>query len=327
MQQPTCTICGDPTDATVCRRETASLAEYLRTVVDVAADVEVSVARLARYGDRGGRNMPPIEPEPDDDSDQRRRLPLMAHGWVSRLDKPVRGALIATALPYNPGMAKQAFAAINTITTWARHVCEERGIGVPAPAVMQGPLCRAGYGCKHRTCTLIRARSIEHPAARAAVFLLTQLDWIRHRPEADEMVEDLSAEAATLRRCVDAPPAVRYAGPCWADTAEGECEQELYAVEGAATVRCPACGTAHDVGLRRAWLLGQTHDVLLNAATMATALSSLDQTVTSSMIRNYADRGRIVAHGHDRDGRPTYRVGDVLAVLADTARRKAGVAA
>jgi hypothetical protein len=41
----------------------------------------------------------------------------------------------------------------------------------------------------------------------------------------------------------------------------------------------------------------------------------MGEAVTPSMIRNYADRGRIVAHGVDRKGRPTYRVGDVVEVI------------
>lgn len=323
-----CVICGDPTDGTVCRREIAATGTALRQVLAVAGEVETTTARLARYGDRGGRPALAAEDEPDDGGDERRRLPVMVHGWAARLDRPARGALIETALPYLPGTATRAAAACGEIVTWARHVCEERGIGVPRPGPAVGPLCRAGWGCNHPSCDRIRARTVEPGVARAARFLLGQLEWIRHRPEADETVEQLQAAASVLVRCVDRPPALRYAGPCWAEDADGgQCEEELYALEGAATVRCPGCGAAHDLGLRRQWLLGQVDDVLANAATLAAALSSLDRPVTASMIRNYADRGRITAHGRDRDDRPTYRVGDVLAVLADVAERRAGVAA
>jgi hypothetical protein len=43
--QTTCEICGDPTDATVCRREIRSLDGYLAEVIDVAGDVETSRRR------------------------------------------------------------------------------------------------------------------------------------------------------------------------------------------------------------------------------------------------------------------------------------------
>lgn len=329
MQQPTCAVCGDPTDATVCRRETAATATALQEqVIDLAGEVETTVARQARYSEHGGRATVPAEAQDVEDDDECRRLPLMTHGWVTRLDKPVRGALIETPLPFLPGARDAAADACARIVTWARHACEERGIGVPRPGPVVGPLCRSGWGCRHPTCALIRARTIEPGVARAAKFLLTQLEWFRYRPEADEVVEDLQAAAAVLHRCVDAPPVLRYAGPCWEADEDGwECEEELYALDGAATVRCPGCGAVHDLGLRRVWLLRQADDVLVNAATLAAALSSLDRPVTSAMIRNYADRGRIVAHGKDRDGRPVYRVGEVLAVLADVARRRDGVAA
>lgn len=327
MQQPTCEICGRPTDATVCRRETRSLADHLAQVISVAGEVETSVARLARHGDRGGREL--VAPEPDDEDlgVERRRLPLMAHGWAARLDKPVRGALLSTQLPFLPGMATQAYAAINAITTTARDICETRGIQVPMPGPMAGPLCRAGWGCKHPSCALIRTRSIDHPAARAAAFLLTQLDWIRKHADAVAYVGELSAAAATLVRCVDRPPNTAYAGPCWEKLDDGRCDFELYALEDAATAECGGCGATHVLADRRKWLRGEAQDALAIAAMLAAGLSSLDMPVTSSMIRNYAARGRIVAHGHDPVGRPLYRVGDVVDVLLDHARRKAGVAA
>jgi hypothetical protein len=329
VQEPSCEICGDPTDANVCRRDIADLARRLRThVVDVAAEVETTIARQARYGERGGTQRPA-----DDDGDAvsdfvNRAMPVGVFGWPASKERPKRNALIETRLPYQPGAEKRAHAAEGTIVTWARHVAEERGIGTPMPGPVQGPLCRAGWGCNHRTCDLIRARSIDHPAARAATFLLDHLDWIRHRPEAAEAVDELNAAAATLQRVVDSPPALAYAGPCWNELGDGErCEFELYAVEGRNSVTCQGCGEDHDLAARRRWLLGEAQDALATAATLAAALSSLDTPVTSSMIRNYADRGRIVAHGHDRQGRPLYRVGDVVDVLADVAKRKGGVAA
>jgi hypothetical protein len=330
MQQPTCEICGDPTDATICRREIRSLAGYLSEVIklDLAVEVQTSIARLAQHGHRGGFSPAHAEQEPDDDQgDERLRLPLMAHGWAARLERPKRGALLSTALPYLPGMANRAYAAINAITTTARDIAETRGIDVLLPDLMQGPLCRAGYGCRHQSCAIIRGRRVDHPAARAAQFLLTQLDWIRRHADAAAYVEELSAAAALLNRCVDRPPNAAYAGPCWEELDDGRCDFELYAPEGAATVKCGGCGVTHDMDARRRWLRGEAQDALAIAATLAAGLSSLDMPVTSSAIRNLASRGRIAAHGHDPHGRPLYRVGDVVDVLIDQARRKAGAAA
>lgn len=328
MQQlPECLKCGDPVGDTAfaCRRCAADTAGYLRTVITVAAEVEVTVARLARYGDRGGQALTPAEdvavPGPAN-----RTQPVEVFGWPASKDRPRKAALRPTALPFNPGTAQRAYAAINTITTWARHVTEERGHGPQRPAAMVGPLCRAGWGCTHDTCTVIRARTVPHPAARAALFLLDQLDWLRHRIEAVDALDELAAAAATLRRVVDSPPPVQYAGPCWVELDDGRCEFELYAHAGSASVKCGGCGVVHQVPQRRGWLLDEAENVLGHAAMLAAALSALDRPVTSSMIRNYADRGRIVAHGHDERGRPLYRVGDVLDVLADIARRKGAAA-
>lgn len=326
MQDPLCEICGDPTDATVCRGEIRSLTGYLRPVIAVAGEVETTVARLARYGARGGRAAQSTDEDPGG-GPANRAMPVEVFGWPASKEGRQRGALIETELPFHPGTAQRAYAAINTITTVARDICETRGIDVPMPGPTVGPLCRSGWGCNHQTCDWIRARTVDHPAARAATFLLTQLEWIRHHPEAARFVDELSAAAATLRRCVDSPATPAYAGPCWEEIDDGRCDFELYAAEGAASVRCGGCGTTHDLAARRRWLLAEAQDALATAATIAAGLSSLDMPVTSSMIRNYADRGRIVAHGSDQQGRPMYRVGDVVDVLLELARRKAGVAA
>lgn len=308
MNDTSCDLCGDPIRDTayVCPRCTGNTARYLADVVKVAADVETTVARLARYSDRHGRTLP------DDDPDGR-----------------PNGGLKVTPLPFNPSARTRGNDAGNTITTWARHVAEERGGGPLRPQATIGPLCRSGAGCRHESCALVRSRSVPHPIARAAEYLLLaeNLNWLRHRPEAEEAFDELGDACRTLVQVVDAPPPLQYAGPCWSKQQVGRCEEVLYARADAAIVRCPVCRESYDVAERRLWLLEEADDVLAHASLIAGALTVLDRRVTASMVRNYADRGRIRPRGVDERGRPLYRVGDVRAVVAEVARRTMSVAA
>lgn len=65
-------------------------------------------------------------------------------------------------------------------------------------------------------------------------------------------------------------------------------------------------------------------DYLASAADISELSEVFGQHVTAAMIRGYAHRGRIAAHGTRVDWRgrevPTYRIGDVRAAL-DAARR------
>lgn len=301
-----CDLCGNPVRDTayVCPHCTTNTANYLRQVVTVAAEVETTVARLARYSDRHGRT------QPDDDPDGR-----------------PDGGLKVTPMLFDEGAKQRGDRASNDIVTWARHVAEERGVYPSMPTASFGPLCGSQGVCRHESCSLIYRRSVPHPVARAATYLLGNLEWLRHRPEAEEALTQLAAAGAVLVRIVDAPPPLWYAGPCWAMLDDEQCVEELYARTDDGTVRCPACKARHDVRERRVWLLGEADDVLAHASLIAAALTVLDRPVTSSMVRNYAARSRITAHGQDERGRPLYRVGEVRAVLAETARRITSVAA
>ncbi|MBQ1064491.1 hypothetical protein [Micromonospora sp. C41] len=301
----TCDLCGNPVRDTayVCPRcVDTTAARYLRDVVQVAGEVETTVARLARYSDRHGRLMP------DDDPDGR-----------------PDGGLRVTPLPFDAGARQRGDRAMNDIVTWARHVAETRGVYPAMPEPAFGPLCGSQGVCRHESCSVIYGRLVPHPVARAAAFLLGHLEWLRHRPEAEEAISQLGAAGATLTRIVDAPPPLWYAGPCYTPIDGGDvCMEELYARTDDGAVKCPACKNRHDVRERRVWLLGEADEVLAHASLIAAALTVLDRPVTASMVRNYAARGRIVSHGVDERGRPLYRVGEVRQVVS---RLAVGVAA
>lgn len=176
------------------------------------------------------------------------------------------------------------------------------------------------------------------PIAIAATWLTGHLEWMRHQPDqepdndgntwgAQDFLADVAAAARVVAGIARGPAAQRYLGPCGAEIPVGtlaepdrvhECEGDIYARDGATTGRCRTCGAEVATDLRRAWLDGEVRSHAFRAAHIAEAYG-----VRANTIRVWADRGRLVAHGHDGEGRPLFNVGDVLDLAAaDAARRE-----
>lgn len=147
-------------------------------------------------------------------------------------------------------------------------------------------------------------------AADDARWLLEHVVQLRQLATAVTAFGELTRAVSAAERVVDLRPELWYAGPC------PSCKVDTYALPGAAIVTC-RCGWQGDAAERRRWLLAAAEDTLAHSALAAQALSRLGQPVTGAMIRGYAFRGRLAAHGTDRLGRPLYRIGDLLDVLAE----------
>lgn len=263
MSEPTCPRCSRPIHDTAyidteCAKD---LQRALRDVEKVAGDITLTVARLDRVQRHGGA----LE-EPGDD------------GWHRG-----EGALFPTALIINLSAARSHDAAAGELTTWARHVVEQRGE-------------RPAEG---------------HPLAACARFLADQAHWLRYQPEAAEAFAALHSACRTIVNLVDRPADLSVVGRC-------PCGTYLYARQGADTVACSACGTAYDVASSREDLRRELEDRLMTAGQIATMAAHLGLTdsreSTRKLINKWAQRSRIVAHGR-LDGDPTYLFGEVLTRL------------
>lgn len=192
-------------------------------------------------------------------------------------------------LPLDLNASYTADDVRNVLTTWARDLMDGRAIHGPADTIA---------GC--------------------AAWITGQLNILRARPYAEKALDELSDAVARVRRAVDSHVQRVYRGPCGASTDTGPCAEELYAVAHAETIRCRSCDTEHDSAARRERLLGAVRDQIVPACDITTAIQVwADRDLDSSTVRKWAERGRLVRRGWTRDGRPTYRVGDALA-LADT---------
>lgn len=128
---------------------------------------------------------------------------------------------------------------------------------------------------------------------------------MRWAPEALTLIAIVEQAEAIIDRPLDRT----YAGPC------DDCSRDLYVEHGQMTVICDHCGATYDLKARRTWLLHVVDDRLATAGEIARALSSLDMPITHDLIRQWRHRGRLTPRSHDKHGVPTYRVGDVIALL------------
>lgn len=281
-----------PGTATVCGACRADLARALEDVPALAAHLNVTLAR--QHTRTGGGASPRGEVHDD-------RTPAVLH--------------IGPA-PYDHRASDAAWNLRLTLAAWVRALVQA------VPARPAGPVC----SCTHRSCTTARwAAAVPGGGTPAAMarWLAAGLPTLTRHPEAAAAVDEITDAVRLAERAVDRPAGQQYAGPCGAQLDHGRrCERHLYARPGAATVECPACRRVWGLDARRERMLNAVLDQLATAAQAAHILTQLAAPLKSGTVRQWAARGRLVAHGHDAQGHPTYRVADVLDLLVDKLARE-----
>lgn len=317
---PTCACCGKPLadGGAVCHADALSLAQTLREAAGHAEDAPTVVARLTRYGGVGGGARKP-EPESTAVTAANRRNPVAAFGWAASVERPRTSALIAEPMPYDEGASERLADITNTVTTWARHVCEERGTELPARRPLLGPLCILGAGdCGHASCAGVRRRLPPSALSEAAAWLATQVDWLRARPEAREAFDELADACRMLRGLVDRPAERLLVGVC-------DCNAVLYAAPGRQIVKCPTpkCELEWHVERSRDILMRHLNGTLVTAAEgarLAAYLSDRTQDAIRKLIASRARTGQLAMRGL-LSGEAAYRFGEITSMLAAIPRR------
>lgn len=283
-----CTVdgCNRPVadNAYACVSCARQLREALKTIAELSGDLQNAVTRQTAMGG--------------------------ASVARSTADKPP---------PFDPKASELAGRLRNTVTTWVRHITNERGQTWPEMPIV-GPVCSWGACTAHSSCTAIRWSRRVRTLGETARWLSGHLEWIRHRAEVPEIVDEFSRLAQQLTRTVDRPADRVYIGRCGGLEDPDACPADLYARPGADTVQCRDCGQVWGVPEQREWLLKVAEDHLATATEISRFLTqNRERSVLASTVRVLAHRGRITARGHDQHERPLYRVGDVVDVLANSA--------
>jgi hypothetical protein len=259
----------------------------LEKVPGLVADMTVTAARLDRLGKgrSGGKSA---------------ETPLSI-----RLDlagNPGRGAIVLGALQ-------------NTLTTYARLLCERHGVGINRTLVVERVI-EARQA--RRADPAAFALSTPTDAEIAAVWLAGRRQWIRMLPDPVEAHDTITDAIAAACMYVDRLPPLAYRGPC------AECGSTLEAEQDAAWVQCGKCGSMYDSYDLRDGLLEQVkerhahkHDLL----SVVSSLAGVD--IPDGTFRSWISRERLrpVEWWHDgkfwgfwihRDATPYYRIGDAL---------------
>lgn len=233
-------------------------------------------------------------------------------------------------VPGREGQGSLVVADLRTsITTWTRAALTE---WPPlAPILCDDALCRR---CNPLAAETAHRRPPRDTVVSCCGYLQRLLPRIAGQPWADVMLRDLLRLEQALARLVDRPPDRWYAGKCSTPDPEDPgrvvCQAELYAETESGTVRCPACGTVHDVTGRRDFLLVEAREYQVTATEAAGALIAWTDYDGSpeklvDLIRKWRDRQRLEVQdvtsllGKDRH---LYRLGDVQELLVEHAQRE-----
>jgi hypothetical protein len=200
-------------------------------------------------------------------------------------------------MPVDLAAAERYRTIENTVGTWTRIAEDLSGDLAPLPA----------WPTLNQT-------------AIAAGWLSGHVDDLRKHPAAGEAFAELTAACEDLARLVDRPADKELVGMC-------DCGKVLYAARGKAVIQCPmpTCKLTWDVAQSRDVLRRALGDKLVSAADAARFAAYWDernQAQIAALIRKWAERSQILAHGELDDG-PVYRFGDVADRLARTPRRAA----
>lgn len=228
---------------------------------------------------------------------------------ASRRGAPTRGNGDAR-LPINLAAGSRLDAVQNEITTWARHVADERGLQPPSATV--AARIASGPG---------------DPLTTAARWLTGHLDWLRHRQEVVDAYRDIAAARRIIVGIVDRPGGRILVGAC-------DCGTVLYAKATTAVVTCRnrTCGQSWQVAESRDILRQALDDKLMTAAQIAGLAVVADPDLDRQRVRRLVnvwghrgpDHGGVETRGHDAGGDPLYRFGDAMSrVLTVLTRQSA----
>ena len=229
----------------------------------------------------------------------------LAASRESRLSAPTGAQDDETPLSYGHAGAEAAWVLANTLGTWVRSLCEDRG--VPLPMVL---IDVAVWPRRNPRRTLPRPAQI----IACADLLVRCIESVRQSPAGGELVDEVRSAVTQARSAVDRRPSQVFCGRCTHCITDPVLElgPDLLAAPAATEVACPNCGWTYRVDVRQQALLEEVRDRLGTAAEVAGLLAELfGIRVDIVRISQWKGRGRLPVRG-ERRGHPTYRIGDVI---------------
>jgi hypothetical protein len=139
--------------------------------------------------------------------------------------------------------------------------------------------------------------------------ILADVSLIQYRTDGPELARMIHRAVADWRAAIDHHEDRVFAGRC------NECGQQMFARPNSKTFGCPTrgCEASYDTGDQLRYVLDQIRETLWPIDMIRQfAKNQLGVQVNTATVRSWRNRGQLVAHGLDHDGRETFRVGDYL---------------
>lgn len=272
MSDQQCAACARATEMFLCWDCTKALKSRLDSVIWLAPELDVTLSRQARITSPGDRI----------------------------------GGTPEQPLPFHAGASETAWVLHNTLSTWARDLCETRGIEYTPVGYLPGSFVGPPRPGERRT-----PADFVDSTAGIATWLSYYVTSISATESAGECFDEISAAVAAAHRAIDRPPGRMYIGPC-GDVLNGvECDADIYITLGQAEACCPVCGATHEVERRRDRLQAQVRGILGTAAELARLLPwILDAAITRKRITYYAKLKMITPRSVS--GETMYQIGEVI---------------
>ena len=197
------------------------------------------------------------------------------------------------------------------------------GHGSSAPLAFDPRASEAGYVLRSALAGWVRVLQEAQPeewpddtAQAMAAWLSQRLSRILKHPAAPEAHGEITAAVWRAQRVTDRPADRQFAGRC-------ACGAALYVKPGASMVQCRECEAKPvKVAEQRDAMLAAIADQLMPAHQAADILTRLAAPLPAATVRKWAERGRLIAHGHDAHGHSLYRVSDVRDLLVEKLARE-----
>jgi len=157
------------------------------------------------------------------------------------------------------------------------------------------------------------ARAIGHTqphAVKAANVLISHIREVREQDWAPVLKQELRDALNDCRRATDRNARRVFAGICPTVMEGAACETPVYAPEGKLEAKCPTCYVVWDVTEWRERAVDAAIRAWATASEMSRILSDpvTNQALKQGTIRQWVNRGKLVALGTNGDGRPVYQI-------------------
>jgi hypothetical protein len=155
-----------------------------------------------------------------------------------------------------------------------------------------------------------------------ARYLAANVDALRSRVDGPHLLDELDHVVDQARRAVDRHVPVLWFGVCGSITHGWDerplvCPGDLWGEVDVEVVTCPRCRDEHPAQVRRRAVLDVAIDRELPAADLVRLSRAYGLPTTKGVVDGLVRRGRLTSTGSTPDGRPAYRVGDLLDLLTE----------